>query len=144
MPLDGEYEPSTWSVAREQVELFERTDGSEGTILNGALCIILTCRGAKSGKIRKAPLIRVTDGTSYAVVGSMGGAPKSPSWVHNLRNDAHVELQDGPTRLDYTAREVDGAERVSWWAIATDAWPAYDEYQAKTTRVIPVFVLEPR
>lgn len=144
MPLEGEYEPSTWSVAREQVELFERTDGAEGTILNGALCIILTCRGAKSGKIRKAPLIRVTDGTNYAVVGSMGGAPTSPSWVHNLREDSLVELQDGPTRLDYTAREVDGDERNSWWAIATAAWPAYDDYQAKTTRTIPVFVLEPR
>jgi deazaflavin-dependent oxidoreductase (nitroreductase family) len=144
MPLTGEYEPSTWDVASEQVELFERTNGAEGQYLNGAHCIILTNRGAKSGKIRKSPLIRVTDGTRYAVVGSMGGAPKSPNWVTNLRTDPHVELQDGPDRHDYTARELSGAERDEWWKIAVEAWPAYDDYQAKTTRVIPVFVLDLR
>lgn len=144
MALAGEYEPSTWAVAREQVELFERTNGAEGQYLNGAHCIILTNRGAKSGKIRKSPLIRVTDGTTYAVVGSMGGAPQSPNWVANLRADPHVELQDGPEKHDYTAREITGTERDAWWKIATDAWPAYDDYQAKTSRVIPVFVLEPR
>lgn len=144
MPLEGEYEPGTWDVAREQVDLFERTDGAEGQYLNGAHCIILTNRGAKSGKIRKSPLIRVTDGTSYAVVGSMGGAPTSPNWVTNLRSDPHVELQDGSEKHDYTAREITDAERDAWWKIATEAWPAYDDYQSKTDRVIPVFVLEPR
>lgn len=144
MPLEGTYEPSTWSVAREQVELFERTNGTEGQYLNDAHCIILTNRGAKSGQIRKSPLIRVTDGTNYAVVGSMGGAPTSPNWVANLRAEPHVELQDGPDRADYTAREVTGPEHAAWWKVAVDAWPAYDDYQAKTSRVIPVFVLEPR
>ena len=131
-------------MARKQVELFERTNGAEGQYQNDAFCIILTNRGAKSGKIRKSPLIRVTDGTNYAAVGSMGGAPKSPNWVTNLRAEPHVELQDGPVRKDYDAREVTGEERDAWWKIATEAWPAYDDYQAKTTRVIPVFVLEPR
>ncbi|MEO6629560.1 MAG: nitroreductase family deazaflavin-dependent oxidoreductase [Aquihabitans sp.] len=144
MPLEGEYEPSTWKMAADQVELFESTNGAEGQYQNDAFCIILTNRGAKSGKIRKSPLIRVTDGTNYAAVGSMGGAPKSPNWVTNLTADPHVELQDGPVRRDYTARLVDGDERARWWAIATEAWPAYDDYQAKTERVIPVFVLEPR
>lgn len=143
MTLEGEYEPSTWDVAREQVELFERTNGAEGQYLHGAHCIILTNRGAKSGRIRKSPLIRVTDGSDYAIVGSMGGAPTSPNWVTNVRADPHVELQDGPVRKDYTAREVTGAERDTWWKVATEAWPAYDDYQAKTGRVIPVFVLEP-
>jgi len=143
MPLEGEYEPSTWDLAREQVELFERTNGAEGQYQNDAFCIILTNRGARSGKIRKSPLIRVTDGTNYAAVGSMGGAPKSPNWVTNLRVNPHVELQDGPVRKDYIAREVAGPERDEWWRTATEAWPAYDDYQARTTRVIPVFVLEP-
>jgi deazaflavin-dependent oxidoreductase (nitroreductase family) len=143
MPLEGEYEPSTWDIARDQVELFESTNGAKGTVLNGAPCIILTNVGAKTGKLRKNPLIRVTDGTNYAVLGSMGGAPTSPNWVTNIRTNPLVELQDGPVKKDYLAREVDGDERTEWWARATEAWPAYDEYQAKTTRVIPVFVLTP-
>ena len=143
MPLEGDYEPSTWDIARDQVELFERTNGAEGTVLNGAPCIILTNVGAKSGKLRKSPLIRVTDGTSYAALGSMGGAPKSPNWVTNLRVNPHVELQDGPVKRDYLAREVSGDERTRWWKLATEAWPAYDTYQTRTERVIPVFVLEP-
>jgi F420H(2)-dependent quinone reductase len=142
MPLEGEYEPSTWDVARDQVELFESTNGAEGTVLNGAPCIILTNVGAKTGKLRKNPLIRVTDGTRYAVLGSMGGQPKNPNWVTNLRVNPHVELQDGPVKKDYLAREVSGDERAEWWERAAEAWPAYNDYQAKTDRVIPVFVLD--
>ena len=143
MPLDGEYEPGTWDVAAKQVEIYEGSGGTKGTTLNGATCIILTNVGAKSRKLRKNPLIRVTDGTRYAALGSMGGQPQHPGWVHNLRANPHVELQDGPVKKDYLAREVDGDERDRWWTIATEAWPAYDDYQAKTDRVIPVFVLDP-
>lgn len=143
MPLEGEYAPGTWDIAREQAELFERTNGAEGTMQNGAPCILLTNVGAKTGKLRKNPLIRVTDGTRYAALGSMGGAPKSPGWVTNLRVNPHVELQDGPVKKDYLAREVHGEERDHWWKIATEAWPAYDTYQSRTERVIPVFVLDP-
>ena len=142
MPLEGDYEPSTWDIARDQVELFESTNGAEGTVLNGAPCIILTNVGAKSGKLRKSPLIRVTDGTNYAVLCSMGGAPKSPNWVTNIRVHPHVELQDGPVKRDYQAREVSGDERDHWWKLATAAWPPYDDYQAKTEREIQVVVLE--
>ena len=144
MPLDGEYEPSPWEPIAEQVATYESTDGREGAEFMGGPCIIVTSRGAQSGKLRKTPLIRVTDGTSYAVIGSMGGAPTAPQWVHNLRAEPHVELQDLADRRDYTAREVTGDEKAAWWARATEVWPDYDAYQAATERVIPLFVLDPR
>lgn len=144
MPLTGMYEPSPWEPVAEQVALFERTDGVEGAEFMGGPCIILTSRGAKSGNVRKTPLIRVTDGTNYVVIGSMGGAPDNPQWVANLRADAHVCLQDGAVLKDYTAREVTGDEKATWWALATSVWPDYDTYQQSTERVIPLFVLEPR
>ena len=143
MPLEGEYEPSPWEPIAEQVELFERTDGVEGADFMGGPCIILTTKGARSGKLRKTPLIRVTDGDSYAVIGSMGGAPDHPQWVHNLRAHAVAELQDGATRRDYAVREVEGDEKDVWWARATQVWPDYDTYQSSTERVIPLFVLDP-
>jgi deazaflavin-dependent oxidoreductase (nitroreductase family) len=143
VPLEGEYEPSPWEPIAEQVELFERTDGAEGNEFMGGPCIILTTKGAKSSKLRKTPLIRVTDGTSYAVVGSMGGAPTNPQWVHNLRAHPWAELQDGATRRDYTVREAEGDDKAAWWKIATEVWPDYDTYQESTDRVIPLFVLEP-
>jgi deazaflavin-dependent oxidoreductase (nitroreductase family) len=145
MPLEGEYEPLTWSLASEQVELYEASGGLEGTVLNGAPCVILWTRGKSTGKVRKAPVIRVTDGERYAVVGSMGGAPKDPGWCNNLRAaPTEVSLQDGPELRDYVAHEASGNERAEWWARANEAWPPYDEYQTRTDRVIPVFVLEPR
>ena len=144
MALEGEYEPGTWGVAADQVKLYEESGGTEGLILNGAPCVILWTRGRSSGKVRKSPVIRVTDGERYAVVGSMGGAPKHPNWYLNLSDDPEVSLQDGPDLRDYTARTVEGEERARWWALATAAWPAYDEYQTKTDRVIPVAVLDPR
>ncbi len=143
MPLEGHYEPSPWEPISDQVALFEATDGAEGNDFLGGTCIILTSKGAVSGNLRKTPLIRVTDGTRYAVVGSMGGAPTAPQWVHNLRANPRVELQDGPIRRDYTARQTEGDEKEEWWAHATEVWPDYDEYQASTDRVIPLFVLDP-
>ncbi len=143
MPLEGTYEPSPWEPIAEQVALFESTDGAEGNEFLGGRCIILTTKGATSGKLRKTPLIRVTDGTRYVVVGSMGGAPSDPAWVHNLRANPLAELQDGPIRADYTVRQAEGDEKADWWARATEVWPDYDEYQRSTDRVIPLFVLEP-
>jgi len=142
MPLTGEYEPSTSERSRTQVELYESSGGTEGTTLDGLPVVILTSRGARSGKLRKTPLMRVEHDGTYAVVGSQGGAPKHPVWVHNLRADPHVELQDGPVREDRTARELSGEERDLWWQRAVEAFPNYTSYQRKTERLIPVFVLE--
>jgi deazaflavin-dependent oxidoreductase (nitroreductase family) len=144
MPLSGEYEPSASDWSREQVELFERTNGAEGNTMRGRPVIVLTSLGAKSGKIRKTPLMRVEHDGEYAVVASLGGAPKHPVWYYNVVANPHVELQDGPVKRDYTAREVTGEEKALWWKRATETWPDYAEYQTKTDREIPVFVLTPR
>ncbi len=111
--------------------------------MGGRPVIILTSLGAKTGKIRKTPLMRVEHDGEYAVVASLGGAPQNPVWYYNLAANPHVELQDGPVKKDYQAREVDGSERAAWWERAVAAWPDYAEYQKKTTRRIPVFVLTP-
>lgn len=142
MPLTGEYEPSTAERSRKQVELYESSGGTKGTTMGGLPVVILTSRGARTGKIRKTPLMRVEHDGTYLVVGSQGGAPKDPVWVHNLRADPHVELQDGPERGDRTARELTGEERDLWWQRAVEAFPYYATYQRKTERLIPVFVLE--
>lgn len=145
MPLEGEYEPSPEQWVREQVELYESSGGTEGTTLRdtGLPVIVLTTRGAKSGKLRKTPLMRVEHEGRYAVVASVGGAPKHPVWYFNVRADPHVELQDGPVKRDMRAREVTGAEKAGWWERAVAAYPPYADYQKKTSREIPVFVLEP-
>jgi deazaflavin-dependent oxidoreductase (nitroreductase family) len=143
MPLTGEYEPSAASWARDQVDLYESSGGTQGTDMNGLPVIILTSLGARSGKVRKTPLMRVEHDGQYAVVASLGGAPTHPVWYHNLTANPHVELQDGPVRRDYLAREVEGAERDTWWDRAVEAYPDYAEYQKKTSRTIPVFVLTP-
>ncbi|MFE2035871.1 nitroreductase family deazaflavin-dependent oxidoreductase [Streptomyces scopuliridis] len=143
MPLEGEYEPSSLPMAREQVEVYENSGGTEGTTLHGWPVIVLTTRGAKSGKIRKSPLMRVEHEGVYAAVGSLGGAPKHPVWYHNITADPRVELQDGPVRQDMIAREVTGEEKTVWWNRAVEAFPPYAEYQTKTDREIPVFLLEP-
>jgi F420H(2)-dependent quinone reductase len=143
MPLTGEYGPSPASWARDQVELYERSGGTDGTELSGRPVIILTSVGARTGKIRKTPLMRVEHGGEYAVVASKGGAPSHPVWYHNLVANPHVELQDGPVKKDYRAREVSGAEREAWWERAVAVWPDYANYQKKTDRTIPVFVLTP-
>ncbi|WP_328420163.1 nitroreductase family deazaflavin-dependent oxidoreductase [Streptomyces sp. NBC_00443] len=145
MPLDGEYEPSPTKWVRDQVELYESSGGTEGTTLmdTGLPVILLTTRGTKSGKIRKTPLMRVEHDGRYAAVASLGGAPKHPVWYHNVKGDPHVELQDGSVKRDMKAREITGAEKDAWWERAVAAYPPYAEYQQKTDRVIPVFVLEP-
>ncbi|WP_181795552.1 nitroreductase family deazaflavin-dependent oxidoreductase [Streptomyces sp. WELS2] len=145
MPLEGEYEPSPEQWVREQVELYESSGGTKGTTLRdtGLPVIVLTTRGAKSGKLRKTPLMRVEHEGRYAVVASVGGAPKHPVWYFNVKADPHVELQDGPVKRDMRAREVTGAEKAGWWERAVAAYPPYADYQEKTSREIPVFVLEP-
>jgi deazaflavin-dependent oxidoreductase (nitroreductase family) len=143
MPLEGEYEPSTQQWVRDQVELYESSGGTKGTVLRGMPVIVMTNRGAKSGKLRKTPLMRVEHEGSYAVVASQGGAPEHPRWYFNLLADPHVELQDGSVKRDYVARQVTGDEKREWWKRAVAAYPPYREYQAKTKREIPVFVLEP-
>ena len=142
MPLTGEYEPSTSDWSRKQTETFEATNGAEENTLRGKPIIVLTSIGAKSGKIRKNALMRVEHNGEYAVVASLGGAPKNPVWYYNLKANPHVELQDGPVRRDYLAREVTGDEKAAWWPRAVEAWPDYAKYQEKTDRQIPVFVLE--
>jgi len=143
MPLRGEYAPSTVDWAREQAELCERSGGTEGTTLRGMPVVVLTSVGAQSGKLRKTALMRVEHDGEYAVVASLGGAPKHPVWYHNLQAHPRVELQDGPATGDYEARAVTGEEKARWWARAVAAYPPYADYQAKTTREIPVFVLTP-
>jgi F420H(2)-dependent quinone reductase len=143
MPLKGEYEPSTMQFARDQVELYESSGGTEGTTLQDLPVVILTTLGAKTGKIRKSPLMRVEHNGSYAVVASKGGAPTHPVWYHNVVADPRVELQDGPVRQDMLAREVTGDEKAAWLTRAVEAFPNYAEYQKNTDREIPILVLEP-
>lgn len=145
MAIEGEYAPSTAAWVRDQVDVYERTGGSQGTTLTdtGMPVVIVTNRGARSGKVRKTPVMRVEHEGRYAAVGSKGGAPENPGWVYNLRTDPRVELQDGPHRQEMTAREISGAERGQWWERSVAAYPPYAEYQTKTSRLIPVFVLEP-
>jgi F420H(2)-dependent quinone reductase len=143
MPLTGEYAPSTAHHAREQAETYERTGGAEAATMRGRPIIVLTSVGARSGKLRKTALMRVEHNGEYAVVASKGGAERHPTWYWNLLANPHVELQDGPVKKDYLAREVHGAERAQWWARATEVWPDYDVYTTRTDRDIPVFVLTP-
>jgi len=142
MPLTGEYEPGTSAWSRAQTELYEATNGEQGGDLRGRPVIVLTSVGARTGKLRKTALMRVEHEGVYAVVASLGGAPKNPAWYSNLKKTPHVELQDGPTKRDYTAREVTGDEKAVWWEHAVEAWPDYATYQTRTDRQIPVFVLE--
>jgi len=143
MPLTGEYEPSTSDWARENAETYMKSGGTDGTELKGKRVILLTTVGAKTGKIRKTPLMRVENDGEYAVVASLGGAPKHPVWYWNIKKNPRVELQDGEVTKDYEAREVVGDDKAVWWDRAVEAWPDYADYQKKTDRQIPVFVLTP-
>ena len=146
MPLEGEYEPSTWDWVREQVERYEASGGREDNTLRdtGIPIVIVTTRGNKTGKLRKTALMRVEHDGEYALVGSMGGAPKDPVWVHNLRADpTAVTVQDGPEPIDMTVRELEGPERIQWWERAVEVYSPYAEYQARTERLIPVFLASP-
>ncbi|WP_419992478.1 nitroreductase family deazaflavin-dependent oxidoreductase [Streptomyces boninensis] len=144
MPLTGDYEPGTWGWAAKQAELIESSGGTKGTTQNGLSVVLLTTVGAKSGKLRKSPLIRVEHEGEYAIVGSKGGDPAHPAWYHNAIAHPHVELRDGTVRKDYTARLVEGEERAVWWERAVAVFPTYAGYQQKTEREIPVFVLTER
>jgi deazaflavin-dependent oxidoreductase (nitroreductase family) len=145
MPIHGEYEPSTAQWVRDQVEEYEGSGGTRGTTLRdtGLPVVVITNLGAKSGKVRKTPLMRVEHDGVYAAVGSKGGAPEDPLWVRNFRVNPRVEVQDGERKQDMVAREVSGEERAAWWERAIAAFPPYADYQGKTDRLIPVFVLEP-
>jgi deazaflavin-dependent oxidoreductase (nitroreductase family) len=144
MAIDGEYVPSSAAWVRDQVEEYEGSGGASGTTLRdtGLPVVIVTNTGAKTGAVRKTPLMRVEHEGSYAAIGSKGGDPKNPVWVYNLRQNTQVVVQDGPHTWEMTAREVTGEERTAWWERAVAAYPPYAEYQQKTTRLIPVFVLE--
>ena len=142
----AEYIPSASQWVREQVELYERTNGAEGATLRdtGMPVVIVTNVGRRTGAIRKTPLMRVTDGDRYVLVGSKGGAPEHPVWVHNLRANPDVEIRDRATVTAMRVREVeDEAERSRLWALSVAAYPPYEEYRQRTDRRIPVFVAEP-
>jgi deazaflavin-dependent oxidoreductase (nitroreductase family) len=144
MAIDGEYVPSPRAWVRDQVTEYEGSGGTAGTTLRdtGLPVVIVTNLGAKTGAVRKTPLMRVEHDGAYVAVGSVGGGPKNPVWVYNLRANPEVVLQDGPETWTMTAREVTGEERALWWERSVAAFPPYAEYQTKTDRVIPVFVLE--
>ena len=147
MTLEGEYVASPWQWVRDQVETYERTGGQEANTLldTGLPIIIVTTRGNKSGILRKTPLMRVEHDGEYALVASMGGAPKHPVWYYNLVADpSAVRIQDGPEPFDADVREVSGDERTRWWDRAVEAYSPYAEYQTRTDRLIPVFVARRR
>ncbi len=147
MAGDGDYEASPWEWVRDQVETYERTGGREANTLRdtGLPIIVITTLGNKTGKIRKTPLMRVEHNGEYALVASMGGAPKNPVWYYNLKSHPdEVRLQDGEKPFDVDVREISGDERAQWWERAVAAYPPYAEYQQNTERVIPVFVASRR
>ena len=143
MPTEGEYVPSPWDWVRDQVEAYERSGGRKSNVLGNSNwpVVIVTSRGRRTGAVRKFPLMRVEHEGEYALIGSLGGAPKNPVWVSNLRADPdNVTVQDGPEPFAVTVREVTGDERALWWKRAVDAYPPYELYQKNTKRLIPVFV----
>ena len=144
MPLTGEREISPEGWVRDQTEKILATGTTEGVQVFDRPIVLVTIRGAKSGKLRYTPLMRVEHDGRYALVASKGGAPEHPLWYHNLTANPHVELQDGTVTKEYDARELSGDERAGWWERSVAAYPPYAEYQEKTDRQIPVFVLEPR
>jgi F420H(2)-dependent quinone reductase len=143
MPLEGEYAPSPWDWSREQAEKYAESGGADAADMKGMPIILLTTVGAKTGKLRKTPLMRVEHNGEYACVASLGGAPQNPVWYYNIAKNSRVELQDGSVTQDYDAREVFGDEKAVWWERAVEAYPDYADYQTKTDRQIPVFVLTP-
>jgi deazaflavin-dependent oxidoreductase (nitroreductase family) len=144
MTQNTEYAPSPEVWVRDQVALYESTGGREGNTLRGKPVVIVTSTGAKSGKIRKTPLMRVEHDGRYALIASQGGAPQHPTWYFNLVADPQVKIQDGPEPRDMVVRELSGAERAEWWERAVAAWPDYAGYAERTDREIPVFLAEPR
>ena len=143
MPLEGEYAPSPWDWSREQADKYAESGGADAADMKGMPIILLTTVSAKTGKLRKTPLMRVEHNGEYACVASLGGAPKNPVWYYNIAKNPRVDLQDGSVTQDYDAREVFGDEKAVWWERAVAAYPDYADYQKKTERQIPVFVLTP-
>ncbi len=143
MTNNDEYAPSPTDWVREQVEKIEATGTTESVDILGMKVVLLTMRGARSGKIRKVPLMRVEHDGAYVAVASRGGAPTHPVWYYNLKADPKLTLQDGTTTKEYVAREIEGAEYDEWWQRSVAAYPPYAEYQTKTSRKIPQFILEP-
>ena len=145
MTLQGEYVPSKADWVREQVAKFEATNGAEANTLRdtGYPIVVITSVGAKSGHLRKNPVMRVERGGKYVAIASKGGAPDQPEWYYNFLANPEVDLQDGAVRKTYKARLLEGDERAEWWQYAVDTWGTYAEYQQKTDREIPVFLLEP-
>lgn len=142
MGIEGDYEASPRGWVREQVEAYEGSGGSAGTTLRGMPVVVLTMHGVRSGKVRKVPLMRVEHAGEYAAVASLGGAEKNPVWYYNLLANPRVDVQDGPEHFELVAREITGEEKKAWWARAVEAYPDYADYQLRTAREIPVFVLE--
>jgi deazaflavin-dependent oxidoreductase (nitroreductase family) len=142
MALTGTYEPSPSDWVREQVEKFEASNGQEGAELNGDPIVVITSTGAKSGNLRKNPVMRVERDGTYVAIASKGGAPDQPEWYFNFLAHPEVELQDGSEKHTYVARVAEGEERAEWWAHAVATWSTYASYQEKTDREIPVFLLE--
>jgi deazaflavin-dependent oxidoreductase (nitroreductase family) len=140
---EEEYAPSPTGWVRAAVEKIEKTGSTRAGGFNGMSVVLMTMRGAKSGKIRKVPVMRVEHDGVYAAVASLGGAPKHPVWYYNLKADPTIQLQDDERTGEYVAREIEGEEYELWWKRSVEAFPNYAEYQTKTTRVIPVFLLEP-
>jgi deazaflavin-dependent oxidoreductase (nitroreductase family) len=143
--LEGEYEPSPAQWVRDQVEAYEASGGAEANTLRdtGDPIVVITSRGAASGKLRKNPVMRVERDGKYVAIASKGGAPDHPVWYHNFLAHPVVQVQDGPEPKLYEARLLEGDERAEWWYDAVSTWPTYGEYQKKTDREIPVFLLEP-
>jgi deazaflavin-dependent oxidoreductase (nitroreductase family) len=144
MVAEGEYEPSAWGWVAKHVDLYESSGGTKGLTLQGSPCVVMTMRGRRTGKVRKAAVMRIEHEGTYAAVASKGGDDHHPGWYLNLLADPDVTVQDGPEVHALRAREVEGDEKAIWWARAVEVWPAYDDYQQKTDRAIPVVVLEPR
>jgi deazaflavin-dependent oxidoreductase (nitroreductase family) len=146
MTLRGDYEPSTAGWVRRQVEKYEASHGTEANTLRGIPewpIVVITSRGHKSGKLRKTPVMRVEKDGVYVAIASQGGAPQHPTWYHNFVAHPRVDLQDGPEPREYVARLAEGEEREEWWARAVAQYAPYADYQARTDREIPVFILEP-
>lgn len=143
MPLTGRYEPSARDWVRQQAETFEASGGAQAADLNGRPIVVLTSIGAKTGLLRKTPLMRIEHQGEYAVLASDGGSAAPPNWYYNLKKYPRVELQDGETKKEYLARETEGAERAIWWGRAVATWPDFDRYTVGLDRTIPVLVLRP-
>jgi len=143
MPLQGTYAPLPANWTREQIEKILESGTTASVDMKGRDVVLVTMRSAKSGMLRRVPLMRVEHDGRYALVASLGGAPRHPRWYYNLRAEPHVELQDGTVTRDFEAREVTGDEKAVWWERAVAAYPEYADYQRRTERQIPVFVLEP-